>query len=73
MEYPLSSIEVSRLLGVNPSRLGRAVWAGRIPQPLRTHSGAFIWREDDVRRACWVLLHRDLDGIVAERQEVTRD
>jgi len=53
--------EVARLLGVNPSRLARAVWDGRLQAPARAPSGAFLWTEDDIRRASWAILGHDLD------------
>jgi len=63
----LSTVQVARLLGVKPGRLGGAVWNGRLPRPAKVHSGAFLWQEIDTRRACWALLHRDLDAVLAER------
>ena len=63
-----STRQVARLLGVNPNRISRAVWEGRIEQPEKGPGGAFFWTEADVRRAAWVLRHRDLDDILAERK-----
>lgn len=63
----LSTRDAARRLGVNPSRLSRAVWTGKVPEPQRGPGGNFLWTEDDLRRASWALLGRD---IIGERQEV---
>ncbi len=63
-----STKEVGALLGVLPSRIGKAIWEGRIDPPRRGPSGAFLWADDDIRRAAWILLHRDLDDVLAERE-----
>ena len=55
-----STREVAELLGVTTDRLSKALWDGRVKQPQRGPSGAFLWTEDDVRRASWALLHRDV-------------
>ena len=68
----LSTREAARVLGINPSRLSRAVWTGRIQEPERGPSGNFLWTTDDLRRASWALLRRDLDE-VAKGQEGTRE
>ena len=62
-----STREVGELLGVLPTRIGKAVWEGRIEPPERGPSGAFLWTEKDVRQAAWVLLGRDVDEVLAER------
>ena len=64
-----STREVARVLGINPSRLSRAVWTGRLQEPQRGPSGNFLWTEKDIRRASWALLHRDLDGLLADGQK----
>ena len=69
MSY-MSTREVARALGLNPSRLARAVWAGRIEAPARGPGGAFYWTEADIRRASWALLGHDLD---VQGQEVDHD
>ena len=68
-----STREVGMLLGVLPGRINRAVWEGRLKPPSRGPSGSFLWTRDDARRACWVLLRRDLDNVLAERKEVEGD
>jgi hypothetical protein len=67
MDY-MSTRDVAKVLGVNPSRLARALWTGRIQEPQRGPSGNFLWVEADVRRACWVLLRCDLDDLRTRRQ-----
>ena len=64
--------QAAAMLGVRPGTLTRAVWDGRIPQPAKGPGGAFMWTEDDLKKACWVLLGRDLSD-VAGRKEVDRD
>ena len=68
-----STREVADLLGVTPGRISKAVWDGRLDPPQRGPSGAFLWTEQDVRRASWALLHRDVDAHVAEGQEWGHD
>ena len=52
--------EAADLLGVRPGTLTRAVWEGLIPTPAKAPGGAFVWSEDDLRRAARVLLGRSL-------------
>jgi len=61
MDYK-STRDVAKILGINPSRLARAIWDGRLDAPERSPGGAFLWTEHDTRRASWVLLGRDFDG-----------
>ena len=56
-----STRQVAKLLDITPSRLSKAVWDGRLDEPQRGPSGAFLWSDTDVRRACWTLLGCDLD------------
>lgn len=63
-----STRQVAKLLDVTSSRLSKAVWDGRLNAPQRGPSGAFLWTQDDVRHASWVLLRRDFDGF-EERQQ----
>lgn len=60
-----STRDVAKILGITPSRLSRAVWTGCVDEPQRGPGGAFFWTESDMRRAAWILLHRDLDAVVA--------
>ena len=64
--------QAAAMLGVRPGTLTRAVWDERMPQPAKGPGGAFLWSEDDVRRASWVLLGRDLKD-VAESKEVSHE
>ena len=64
-----STREVAELLGVAPGRIGRAVWEGRLAPPVKSPSGAFLWREENIRRASWVLLRKHLDDVLAGRTE----
>ena len=56
-----STKEVSRLLGVSPSRLSRAVWEERVRPPDKSPQGSFLWGPDDIQRAGWVLLGREVE------------
>lgn len=62
-----STRATAKLLAMHPSRLARAVWDGRVAPPSKSPSGAFLWTLEDVRRASWVMLHRDLDDVLAEK------
>lgn len=53
--------EVAELLGVNSSRLARAIWDRKFDPPTKGPGGAFLWTEADICRASWALLHRDPD------------
>lgn len=61
----LSSRQAAHRLGVKVGTLARAVWDGRIPEPTRSPSGAFLWEEEDLRRAAWCLLHVNLEKALA--------
>lgn len=63
-----STREVGAILGVRPNRISKAIWEGRLDPPLRGPSGAFLWKEADIRRSSWVLLGMDLDRAVGERK-----
>jgi hypothetical protein len=56
-------------LGVGADRLSRAVWAGRLGEPMRGPGGCFLWQEADLERAAWVLCRRALEDIRAERRQ----
>jgi len=59
-----STREVASLLGVNPARISRAVWDGRLPPPGKSPSGSYLWTEDDIRRASWFFRKRDADDVL---------
>jgi DNA-binding transcriptional MerR regulator len=63
----MSTKQVAGLLGVSVSKLTREVWLGRIQAPPKSPAGDHLWGRTDVERACWMLLHRDLDVVLAER------
>jgi len=60
-ERVFSTRQVACMLGVNTSRLQRAVWAGRVQAPAKGPGGAFLWTLSDLQRASWALLHRAYD------------
>lgn len=59
-----STREVAKLLGLNPSRLARAIWDGRLDPPVRAPGGGFLWTLDDIERASWLLRGRSFDGVL---------
>ena len=65
-----STREVARLLELNPSRLARAIWDGRLTPPAKAPGGAFLWTAEDVERASWLLRRRDASDILMKAQEV---
>ena len=46
-----STREVAIQLGIKPGTLGKAIWSGNIPEPLRGPGGAFLWTPADIDRA----------------------
>ena len=56
-----STREVARALGIRPGKLSTAVWDGKVAEPQKAPSGAFLWTIEDIRRAGWVLLHREIE------------
>ena len=68
-----STRDVARMLGVNPSRLTRAIWDGRLDPPTKAPGGAFLWTYDDIERASWRLRHCDASDVLTDAQEVARD
>ena len=60
-----STREVARLLRLNPSRLARAVWDGRLHPPEKAPGGAFLWTPEDIERASWLLRRRDAKALWA--------
>ena len=55
---------VAKLLGINASRLARAIWDRRFDPPAKGPGGAFLWTEADIRRASWALLRREPDELL---------
>jgi len=60
--------EAARILGLRPGTLLKAIWEGRLREPVRGPGKAFIWNDDDLRRAAWLLRRMDLDAVLAERR-----
>lgn len=56
-----STKQVAGILGVKLSLLSRATWEGRVPEPQRGPGGAFLWTDDDIRKASWALLRHGVD------------
>ncbi len=59
-----NTLQTARLLGINPSRLSRAVWSGRMQAPEKGPGGAYQWNLEDIRRASWIILGRDIEGLL---------
>ncbi len=59
-----SSRQVAKMLGVNPSRLSRAIWDGRIDEPPRGPGNFFLWGEKEIEQASWVLRHKSADDVL---------
>ena len=57
MDYQ-STRQAAKTLGIRPDALARAVWIGRLDPPEKSPSGDFLWTQQDIDRASWVLLHR---------------
>ena len=54
-----STKQVSKLLGINLTKLQRALWDGRIdPLPQKTPAGNFLWTVEDINRVSWILCRR---------------
>ena len=61
--------QVASILGVSTSRLARAIWDQRFDPPKKGPGGAFLWTDEDIRRACWSMLGRDLDDLLGQSIE----
>ena len=53
-----STPQVAGLLGIKPDTLQKAIWQGRVTQPMKGPSGHYLWTLRDIEHASWVLLHR---------------
>ncbi len=67
MDGVKSTRQVAELLGLPVSKLARALWLRRFYPPQKSPAGDYLWTQQDVERACWALLHRDIDVVLAER------
>ena len=72
MEYR-STRDVARMLGMNPSRLARAIWDGRLDPPARAPGGAFLWVTEDIERASWLLRGRSACDVLPDVEEVAHE
>lgn len=68
-----STREVAAILKVNPSRLSRAIWDGRLAPPMKGPSGSFLWVETDIQRASWVLRRQSADDILEQRKSKIKE
>ena len=66
MERARSTKEVAELLGIPPAGLAKAVWTNRIQAPGKGPGNAYQWGRDDVLRAGWVMLGRDVSDVLAK-------
>ena len=66
-----STRQVARLLGVHPGRLERAIWVGRVRPPAKSPSGAYMWTEEAIEHASWVLRRRDASDILIDEAKET--
>ena len=64
----LGTRQVAERLGISAYKLSRAIWDGRIePAPTKGPGGAYVWSEQDIRRAAWRLLRKDLPDVEVEK------
>ncbi len=64
-----STKEVAKLLGINTSRLARAVWDDRFLPPQKGPGGNFLWTDADIERASWSLRKRGIDDVLSRRKK----
>ena len=57
--------EVAKILNVNVSTLGAAMWRGAFDEPEKV-GGRYLWRESDIQRAGRALLHRSFKRLSNE-------
>lgn len=50
--------QVAKILNIRPHTLTAAIWNGRVDPPQKSPGGEFLWTEEDIERASWILLHR---------------
>lgn len=70
MHY-LSTRQVAKLLDISVSLLTKAVWSSRVDPPQKSPSGNFLWTQEDIERAAWIL-HR-YDNYADWQTEKQRD
>ena len=59
-----STKKVAKLLGINTSRLARAVWDERFTPPQKGPGGNFLWTNADIERASWSLRKQGIDDVL---------
>lgn len=57
MEKYYSTQNTAKILKVQPDRIQKAIWNGRLESPLKSHSGNYLWTKQDIERVAWAL-HR---------------
>ena len=62
MQYR-STRDVGKLLGVSPLTLIKAAWCGRINPPEKGPGGAYMWTEQDIEHASWILLRKSITNM----------
>ncbi|MCF7958553.1 MAG: hypothetical protein K9M57_08920 [Phycisphaerae bacterium] len=71
-EQKRSTKAVGKLLGIRPARIQAALWNNRFAPPEKDCSGRYAWTDEDIRRAAWVLLKRDVSDLL-DSQEVAHE
>ena len=61
--------EAAALLGVRPGTLSKAVWDGRLAEPMRGPGNVRLWSQADLERAARVLRGQSLESIMAARRD----
>jgi len=59
-----STRQVAELLKIKPDTLSKAIWQGRVRAPQKSPGGQFLWTSEDITRAGWVLLRRDVSDLI---------
>ena len=67
MKSYYSTPQVAQMLKISPGCLSRAVWDGRLESPEKGPGGAFLWAEEDIHRASWVLRRRSADDVLNKK------
>ena len=65
MEF-VGTRQAAKRLRVNPAALSKAVWEGRVEEPLRGPGNVRLWSEEDLQKAAWAMCGKSLDDIDAE-------
>ncbi len=57
-----STRQVAKLLRITVSKLSRMVWDGSIDAPTKAPSGNYLWAEEDIIKAGWVICRKDISS-----------